>query len=254
MTGVDRKTIRRIAREIASVEANSPGVATGSEGRESAVCAEQNTPPRPLAPKVARSAWEAHRAWIEGQVQLGRNAQAIYQDLVERFAFTHRYNSVKRFVRTLRRRDPERFDVLESEPGEEAQVDLGLGAPTLYRPGKYRRPLLYLGQFREILDRTPAFRSHLLGKRCMVGEERRQPQSLGAPAALPRGRQQTLLQGRALVPELLRRLLRRSAHRHRPPVHRAAENPGLDGSGGIEPPRRRAIHLRHECRSFPRIW
>jgi hypothetical protein len=32
-------------------------------------------------------------------VRLGRNAMAIYQDLVELFAFTHRYNSVKRFVR-----------------------------------------------------------------------------------------------------------------------------------------------------------
>ena len=126
MTGVDRKTIRRIARENAGTEANSPGVATGSDGRESGVLGEQS-PPRPPAPKLARSACEVHRAWIEEQVQLGRNAQAIYQDLVERFAFTHRYNSVKRFVRTLRRRDPERFDVLESEPGEEAQVDLGLG-------------------------------------------------------------------------------------------------------------------------------
>ena len=145
MTGVDRKTIRRISREIAGAEANSPGVAAGFDGRESGVLTEQNPPPpRPPAPKVARSACEAHRAWIEEQVQLGRNAQAIYQDLVERFAFTHRYNSVKRFVRTLRRRDPERFDVLESEPGEEAQVDLGLGAPTLYRTGKYRRPLLFV--------------------------------------------------------------------------------------------------------------
>ena len=61
-----------------------------------------------------------HRGWIEEQ--LGCNAQAIYQDLVERFGFAHRYNSVKRFVRTLQRREPERFDVLESEPGEEAQL------------------------------------------------------------------------------------------------------------------------------------
>jgi hypothetical protein len=80
---------------------------------------------------VARSACEGHRAWIEEQVQLGRNAQSIYRDLLERFDFARRYNSVKRFVRTLRRREPERFDVLESEPGEEAQVELGLGAPTL---------------------------------------------------------------------------------------------------------------------------
>ena len=48
--------------------------------------------------------------------QLGRNAQSIYQDLVEGFGFTHRYNSVKRFVRTLKRREPERFDVLRACP------------------------------------------------------------------------------------------------------------------------------------------
>ena len=39
---------------------------------------------------------------------------------------------MKRFVRTLRKREPDRFDVLESRIGEEAQVDFGKGAPTLY--------------------------------------------------------------------------------------------------------------------------
>jgi transposase len=77
-------------------------------------------------------------------LQLGRNAQAIYQDLVERHGFVNRYNSVKRFVRWLRRKEPERFDVLEFPPGEEAQVDFGLGAPTLWRPGTYRRPYLFV--------------------------------------------------------------------------------------------------------------
>ena len=67
--------------------------------------AKSPAPATGAAPKLARSACEAHRGWIEEQVGLGRNAQAIYQDLVERFAFTHRYNSVKRFVRTLRRAD-----------------------------------------------------------------------------------------------------------------------------------------------------
>ena len=88
-------------------------MATGSDGRESGVSDEETPPPRPPArvPKEARSACEEHRAWIEDQVQLGRNAQSIYQDLVEGFGFTHRYNSVKRFVRTLKRREPERFDV-----------------------------------------------------------------------------------------------------------------------------------------------
>lgn len=39
------------------------------------------------------------------------------------------YNSVKRFVATLKARASERFDVLEFLPGEEAQVDHGQGAP-----------------------------------------------------------------------------------------------------------------------------
>ena len=103
-TGVDRKTIRRYGQALQEEpRADSPGVATGSEGRESGVLGEQNPPPRPPArpPKQARSACEEQREWIEQQVQLGRNAQSIYQDLVETCGFTHRYNSVKRFVRTL---------------------------------------------------------------------------------------------------------------------------------------------------------
>src|SRR6185312_5946397 len=134
MTGVDRKTIRRYERE-----AKSPGVATGSEPGKTQGESGQIPPPRLPArpPKQARSACEEHRAWIEAQVELGRNAQSIYQDLVEGRGFTHQYNSVKRFVRTLRVCEPERFDVLESLPGEEAQVDFGLGAVTRYTNGKY---------------------------------------------------------------------------------------------------------------------
>lgn len=136
-TGVDRKTIRGYARQSG---ANSP-MATGSAQR-----LEQIPPPRPPAPlpRAASSACEPHRAWIEEQVALGRNAVAIYQELVERHEFTHRYNSVKRFVRSLKRREPERFDVLESAPAEEAQVDFGQGALTLAANGKYRRPFLFV--------------------------------------------------------------------------------------------------------------
>ena len=99
------------------------------------------TPPLPRPPAVdapteatsfnfARSASEPHRDWIEQQVRLKRNAQAIYQDLVDQFGFTASYQSVKRFVRALRHVDPEQFDRLEFAPGEEAQVDYGEGALT----------------------------------------------------------------------------------------------------------------------------
>lgn len=142
-TGVDRKTIRRYARS-----ATSPGVATGSSADGG-----QTPPPRPPAqgapaaitrPASTPSACEAHRAWIESQVQLGRNAMSIYQDLVEGHGFSHRYNSVKRFVAALKARAPERFDVLEFLPGEEAQVDYGQGALTLTKPGRYKRPYLFV--------------------------------------------------------------------------------------------------------------
>ena len=142
-TGVTRKTIRRYQRL-----SNSPGVATGSEAGES-----QIPPPWPpavedatacAATRVTPSACEPHRAWIEAQVGLGRNAVSIYQDLVEAHGFTHAYNAVKRFVAKLKLRAPERFDVLEFPPGEEAQVDYGQGALTLYRAGKYRRPYLFV--------------------------------------------------------------------------------------------------------------
>jgi transposase len=154
---VDRKTIRKYARitegnvPVTVSLSKSSGVATGSEA-----IVGQNPPPRPPASKGlaeedesmsahARSACEQHRPWIEEQVRLGRNAVAIYQDLVERFAFEHKYNSVKRFCRALRRKNPIQYDRLEFPPGEESQVDYGLGALTR-KPGTntYRRPRLFV--------------------------------------------------------------------------------------------------------------
>ena len=79
-----------------------------------------------------------------GASRAGRNAVSIYQDLVEGHGFVHRYNSVKRFVAGLKARAPERFDVLEYLPGEEAQVDYGQGALTLHHTGKYKRPYLFV--------------------------------------------------------------------------------------------------------------
>jgi transposase len=152
-TGIDRKTIRRYDRlwDLSATQEvddskspTSPEVATGPE-----TSCVQNPPPwppasAPKAPKHVLSACESHREWIEEQVRRGRNAMAIYQDLVELFGFTHRYNSVKRFVRLLKRKDPEQYDRLEFLMGEEAQVDYGQGAPTLHSSGKYRRPRLFI--------------------------------------------------------------------------------------------------------------
>ena len=152
-TGIDRKTVRKLALAMAAARSgdgsNSP-MATGSAGVPG-----QIPPPRPPAPGArspsaglpahARSACEGHREWIEAQVRLGRNATAIYQELVDRFGFTQRYNSVKRFCRALRSREPEQFDRLAFLPGEECQVDYGEGALTRHpTSGRYRKPRLFV--------------------------------------------------------------------------------------------------------------
>jgi len=153
--GIDRKTIRKYGQQLDIIPSPEKSdyspcadlVATGQDKDPI-----QNPPPRPPVisgdtkkiPFHAKSACEPHRKWIEQQVRLGRNAMSIYQDLVERFNFNNRYNSVKRFVRGLRQNTPKQFDRLEYLPGEEAQVDYGQGAMTLYKSGKYRRPRLFV--------------------------------------------------------------------------------------------------------------
>lgn len=151
-TGIDRKTIRRYMRQNAPGSIPIPPPMATSKSPAPATDQNENPPPRPPANSVdsgpipfhARSACEPHRQWIEEQVRLGRNAMAIYQDLVERFSFDHKYNSVKRFVRKLKRKDPKQFDRLEFPPGAEAQVDYGQGALTKGPSGKYRRPRLFI--------------------------------------------------------------------------------------------------------------
>jgi transposase len=157
LTGVDRKTIRRYQAIFESQKlaaANSPTAAiTGSEPTQPAL-AQIPPLPRSSAPAVpskaatfnfARSASEPYREWIEEQVRLRRNAQAIYQDLVDQFGFTASYQSVRRFVQALRHVDPQQFDRLEAAPGEEAQVDYGEGALTRDpKSGRYRRPRLFV--------------------------------------------------------------------------------------------------------------
>jgi transposase len=76
----------------------------------------------------------------------GRNAMAIWQDLVDTCGFTAGYQSVRRFVSKLHPNQPqEACAVIETAPGEEAQVDYGAG-PMVRDPhsGKYRRTRLFV--------------------------------------------------------------------------------------------------------------
>ena len=92
------------------------------------------------------SACEPYLDFIELSLSKGRNAKAIYQDLVDDHGFTGRYQSVKRFVRQLRGRPgPQACAVIVTPPGEEAQVDYGSG-PMVRDPhsGRYRRTRMFV--------------------------------------------------------------------------------------------------------------
>jgi transposase len=106
----------------------------------------QKTPiPLPPAP-VSTSDCEPFRETIEQGLNQGRNAMAIWQDLVSDHGFCGAYNTVKRFVRKLRgSQQPKAVGIILTGPGEEAQVDYGTG-PMVRDPqtGKYRRTRLFV--------------------------------------------------------------------------------------------------------------
>jgi hypothetical protein len=61
---------------------------------------ENRSPDEIRAPASTPSVWpcEPFREFIEAELAKGRNAMAIWQDLVDGHGFTDKYASVKRFV------------------------------------------------------------------------------------------------------------------------------------------------------------
>jgi transposase len=92
------------------------------------------------------SACEPFRDFIELSLSKGRNAKAIYQDLVDEHGFRGRYQSVKRFVRQCRgTQGPEACPIIQTPPGEEAQVDYGSGPMVRdSHSDRYRRVRLFV--------------------------------------------------------------------------------------------------------------
>ena len=150
-----------VRRETASGYLRAAGIAVrppGGWGRRAAKPAnEVTTDPEagnpalaelsiPAESAVSASSAEPYREIIEHALDRGRNARGIWQGLVSDQGFAGSYESVKRFVRKLRGvRSPEAAGIIQTEPGEEAQVDYGTG-PMVRDPktGKYRRTRLFV--------------------------------------------------------------------------------------------------------------
>jgi transposase len=127
-------TTAAVSTDSGSNPATSPAVSTDSR--------TSSAPSR--APSA--SACEPYRELIADALVHGRNAVAIYQDLVDGHGFLAKYASVRRFVAKLRGATPaEARVVIATIPGVESQVDYGEG-PMVRWPatGKYRRTRLFL--------------------------------------------------------------------------------------------------------------
>ena len=96
-------------------------------------------------PQQSASACEPYRELIEQGLSRGRNAMAIWQDLVSYHGFVGGYQTVKRFVRKLRGSEPEAVGIILTPVGQEGQVDYGSG-PMVRHPesGKHRRTRLFV--------------------------------------------------------------------------------------------------------------
>ncbi len=149
--GIDRETVARYRRLARQSEEPKPAIPpAGSEALQepkpailptgSEALQEANPANSPSGSKPGRvSQCEPFKGAIEAGLDRGLSAQRIYQDLVAEQKFEGGYDSVKRYVRQLEQASPLPYRRVESEPGQEAQVDFGQGA-WVVENGRRRRP------------------------------------------------------------------------------------------------------------------
>lgn len=118
--GLDRKTVRNHIRRWAG--SKSPIMPAGN-----------------LASAGRPSQCEPYHAAIAAGVANDLSGQRIFQDLRTEHGFTAAYDSVKRYLRRHFPDTAKRVWRVECEPGEEAQVDFGAGAPLIDEQGHRRR-------------------------------------------------------------------------------------------------------------------
>ena len=153
-----------VRRETISSYLKAAGIAVHGRGRRSeskpkpAISREVSTDlpakpaitPREVPTDPARapsgSACEPSRDLIAEALARGRNAVAIWQDLVDDHGFPAQYASVRRFaIKLCGTAAAEPRVVITTAPGEEGQVDYGEGPMVRDRgTGKYRRTRLFV--------------------------------------------------------------------------------------------------------------
>jgi transposase len=144
--GPGRRSTSKPAIKVATDSDSKPAIDTAGVATDFILAFSEKQVIELPAPASSASVCEPFRETIEQGLGRGRNAMAIWQDLVTDYQFEGAYNTVKRFVGKLRgSRQPEQAGIILTAPGEEAQVDYGTG-PMVRDPqtGKYRRTRLFV--------------------------------------------------------------------------------------------------------------
>jgi transposase len=149
MAEIDRiltlHTTEHSNREIADLL----GINRETVGKYVAQAKAQNQPNAPSGSNTTplsgpRSECEPFREPILAKIEQGFLAKRIHQDLAEDHGESApSYYSVRRFIARLMQKTPLPFRRMETEPGEEAQVDFGAGASVHIADGKVRRPWVF---------------------------------------------------------------------------------------------------------------
>jgi transposase len=142
-------TTTEVSTDPGSNPATAPGVSTDSNASKPAISdgvSTDSTRPPPPGRAPSASACEPYGELIAEALSRGRNAMAIWQDLVDDHGFRARYASVRRFVVALRGSTPiDARVIITTAPGEEAQVDYGDGPMVRDgSTGKHRRTRLFV--------------------------------------------------------------------------------------------------------------
>jgi len=135
--GHSRKTIRKyrdLAREAGYLD--GPQLPSAEELRELLGPV--------VRPQQSRSTVEPYREAVEAWLHVGLAWKLIWRRLREIYGYTGSYSSVKRFCRRLEDRDDEGTCRVETDPGEEAQVDFGYIGKCLDSEGRLRRAWVFV--------------------------------------------------------------------------------------------------------------
>jgi transposase len=145
--GIHRETVGRYLRRLSKPAISTTGFEESQSAKPAISITGDLTETRESKPAISiagigagrRSRCEVFAEVIAAKVEAGLSARRIYQDLVEQNSFSDSYQSVQRFVRKLKAAQPQRVWRMETRPGEEVQLDFGLGAPIWEASGRSRR-------------------------------------------------------------------------------------------------------------------